>query len=334
MDRVDTIVIGGSAGSLEEIRFILARLDPSLPATLLICKHLGYGSPDVLLDILANGAALPVIEGEENQKLEPGTAVVAGPDAHMLIGQDHVHVRRGAHENNFRPAIDPLFRSAAVYRGPRSIGVVLSGLLDDGASGARAMARTGGRILVRDPAETDFPSMPRAAIAAHPEAEVLGLEDIPRRISELAGCPVEDTWRVPPDIGIELKLASLEGASIATEERLGDLSPYNCPACNGVLWEIDDGPILRYRCHTGHAFTIDALSTAQEEAIDDGLFDALRAHRGRASLLRRLSGRATDDAGRRQFEERAVKAEEDADLIEGIIKGRRNVPVRSRAGRA
>ena len=323
MDRVDTIVIGGSAGSLDEIRFLLGQFGPDLPATLLICKHLAHGSPGNLRDILDAKAALPVVDGEESLALEPGRAVLAASDAHMLIGREHVHIRRGAHENNFRPAIDPLFRSAAVYRGPRAVAVVLSGLLDDGAAGARAMARTGGRILVRDPDTTDFPAMPLAAIAAHPDVEVLGLDEIATRVAELAGSPVRPDWAVPADIGLELKLASLDGASIETEERLGDLSPYNCPACNGVLWEIDDGPLLRYRCHTGHAYTIDALNAAQERAIDNGLFDALRAHRGRASLLKRLSGRAPDASGRRHFADRAAKAEEDAELIEGIIKGRR-----------
>ena len=318
---VDTIVIGGSAGSFTSLKALLAELPKDLPAAVMVCQHHAASSGSHAAHLLAPHSSLPVVVAEDGMDMAPGRVHFAAPDTHLMIGEGHLHLRRGAQENNFRPAIDPLFRSAAVYRGPRAVGVILSGFMDDGAAGARAIARTGGKVLVQDPDESDFPDMPRAALAAVPDAETITLGYLASHIASLAGTPCSDGTVIPWEIGVELKIAALEGASMANEERLGSLSPYNCPHCNGVLWEIEDGPLVRYRCHTGHAYTMQALSAAQEEALDKGLFDSLRAHKGRADLLRRMVGRAAyaDD----RLNERARLVEEDAERLEAIIRQRR-----------
>ena len=323
--RIDTIVVGGSAGSFGVLKTLLAELPTDLPATVLVCQHHSSVGAPRAVELLAPLSALPLREAAEGMPLEPGTAIFAAPDRHMMLGKDHVHLRRGAHENNFRPAIDPLFRSAAVYRGPRAVGVVLSGLMDDGAAGARALVRTGGRILVQSPGHADYPDMPRAALDAVPEAEAVPPEALAARIAALAGTPCEAPGKVPWQIGVELKIAGLEGATMENEERMGTLSPYNCPHCNGVLWEIEDGPMVRFRCHTGHGYTLRTLGAAQEEALDKGLFDALRAHKGRASLIRRMADTATGETSRRMFRDRARKVEEDAERLERIIRERAQV---------
>lgn len=320
---IDTIVIGGSAGSLEEIRMLLSRLPADIPATVLICKHYPTGVTTGLTELLARKSNLTVLDAEDGLRLTLGTAIVASPDTHMMLGEDHIHLRRGAHENNFRPAIDPLFRSAAVYRGPRAIGVILSGLLDDGTAGAGALVRTGGRVLVRSPGQADFPDMPQSVLDTVAGAEALDLPTIAARLIELCGRPAPAPQQIPTDIGIELKIAGLEGATMENEARLGSLSPYNCPHCNGVLWELSDGPTVRFRCHTGHAYTLRSLNEAQEEALDKGLFDALRAHKGRASLVDRLAEQAADGASRSMLKARVRKIEEDAMQLEDIIKSRR-----------
>ena len=316
---IDTIVIGGSAGGFNALRVLLSGLDPDLPAAVLVCLHQPPQAPARTAALLAQHCKLQIETATEGRILSPGRVYVAGPDRHMMIGTDHLHLRRGAHENNFRPAIDPLFRSAAVYRGPRAVGVVLSGLMDDGAAGARAMAGTGGRILVQSPDSAEFPDMPQAALDAIPDAERVELDALAGRLNALAGSPCPAPGEVPWRIGLELKIASLEEADMDTEAKLGELSPFNCPHCNGVLWEIEDGPMTRYRCHTGHAYTMRSLDAAQEEAVDAGLFNALRAHKGRAELIRRMADRLPDRASRETLEERAARITEDAELLERII---------------
>lgn len=324
--RTDTVVIGGSAGCATPLKTILGALPPGLPAAVYVVRH---QAPQFLGGAIApfrHACPLPCRVAEDRMAPEPGTVTFAAFDLHMMLGTDHLHLRRGAHENNFRPAIDPLFRSAAVYRGPRAVAVVLSGLMDDGAAGAKAVADAGGIVLVQDPATADHPAMPRAALAAVPGAEVLPPEAIVRRIAELAGQPCAVPGDVPWQVGVELKINAMEGASIATEERMGDLSPYNCPHCNGVLWEISRDPVVRFRCHTGHAYTLESLNAAQEETLNRGLAEAYRAHRGRASLVRRMMQEAADERLRALYAERADRIEEDAARLESIIKSRRPVP--------
>jgi two-component system chemotaxis response regulator CheB len=252
-----------------------------------------------------------------------GRVVFAPPDVHMMIGREHLHLRRGAHENNFRPAIDPLVRSAAVYRGTRAIGVILSGLMDDGSAGARALRRTGGRVFVQSPDTADFPDMPNAALVAVPEATSIPIENLAAEITLVTDTPVDAPEPVPWEIGVELKIAGLEGASVENENRLGELSPYNCPHCNGVLWQIDDGPMTRFRCHTGHAYTISSLNEMQERALDESLFNTLRAHRGRAALVRQMAKKTPGPDTRRRLEERAARIDEDTERLEEIIRNRK-----------
>ena len=320
-DRIDTIVVGGSAGSLSALKTILGGLPGDLPATVLVCQHLSLVSETDASVLLQPYSALPVRQAREQDPLRPGEVLLAPPDVHMMMGRDHVHLRRGAHENNFRPAIDPLFRSAAVYRATRAVAVVLSGLLDDGAAGARAVARTGGTVLVQDPFEADYPDMPMAALDAVPEAQSRPLSEIAGVLTALVGEAAAPAPAIPWRIGLEMKIAGLEGAGMKNESKLGTLSPFNCPHCDGVLWEIEDGPMIRYRCHTGHGYTEQALSRAQQQALDHQLFSTLRAHRGRAELLRRMATRA-GDAGREMMQKRADLVEEDAERLEAIIRQR------------
>ena len=319
LDRIDCFVIGGSAGAFGAVRRVLSRLPRDFPASILVCIHQSPFAAGQGAALLRKQTGLNVQPARDGAPLDHGTVYVAVPDTHLVIGSDHIHLRRGAHENNFRPAIDPLFRSAAVFRGPRAVAIVLSGLMDDGAAGARAVNRTGGKVLVQDPETADYREMPDAVIAARAGAEVLPLDDIASRMIALAGAPCAPMGEVPWQIGLELKITTMEAASMKNEERLGTLTPFNCPHCNGVLWEIEDGPMTRYRCHTGHAYTATSLSASQEEALDFGLFNALRASRGRAELIRRIAGKEEDERHRERLENRAKKFEEDAEHLEALI---------------
>jgi len=321
--KIDSVFIGGSAGSLRPLREILAALPETFDAAIFVCLHRAHLNITTIATLLRPHISLPITDAEENEPIKRGRVYVASSDHHMMICAEQIHMRRGAHENNFRPAIDPLMRSAAVYRGTRAIGVVLSGLMDDGAVGAKALANVGGKILVQDPLEADYPDMPTAVLDIVAEAECLTIQNISARLQELVGQDAEPTVPVPWRIGVELKIASMEGNTVSTEERLGELTPYNCPCCNGVLWEIDDPDYIRYRCHTGHAYTAKTLNAAQEKALDEGLWSALRAHKGRGELLRNLADRASGETSKKLLEQRMKKIEEDADRLEGIIEGRK-----------
>ena len=317
--RRDLVAVGGSAGGFTALKTLLSELPAGLDAAVFVTLHFASHEVGRAVDLLATHSALPLRTAEDEQPIERGTVTFAPSDAHLLLGPAHVHLRRGPRENGFRPAIDPMLRSAAVHGSTRTIGVVLSGLLDDGASGLRAVRRQGGAALVQAPGDADFPDMPTAALAAVPDAEALPLGGLAARISDLVGRPVPPVRSAPADLLMELKIAGLENATMATEDRLGTLSPYNCPDCNGVLWEIDDGAIVRFRCHTGHAYTLGVLTGAQREALERSLYETLRAHRGHASVLHRMAEGASSDSMRRRYRDRATGYEEDAALLERII---------------
>ncbi|MGB3626524.1 MAG: chemotaxis protein CheB [Henriciella sp.] len=314
------IVIGGSSGAFTALRPLLSSLPADLPAAIFVVLHTGRDDNQLSADLLAAASVLPVRLAKDGGAIEAGTVTLARADHHLLLGDAHVHTKRGPRENNFRPAVDPLFRSAAVFHGPRTIGLVLSGSLDDGAAGALALERVGGTVLAQAPDTASFPSMPEAVLDLVSSARAVNLDDIPAVLSELAASPAEPVRKAPPeDIVIEMKIAGLEGASMAAEEKIGTLSPFNCPDCNGVLWEIEDKKLIRYRCHTGHAFTMRSLSESQSGAMERSLYDALRAHRGRIELIRKLITKADSDRSRQDYMARVTSLEQDAELIEQLL---------------
>ena len=190
--------------------------------------------------------------------------------------------------------------------------------MNDDAAGAQAIARCGKRVLIQHPDTADSPDMLRATLKA------VSLDRLATRLAEIASQPCGLAREIRMEIRLELKIASLEGASMSNEERLGELSPYNCPRCDGVLWEIRDGLPTRFHCHTGHPYTIASLSAVQEEALDHDLFDLLRAHKGRTALLRQMAERSSaHGVSKKLYLERAKLVEEDAQHLEEIIKSRR-----------
>ena len=323
---LDTIVIGGSAGGFIALRELLTLLPGDMPATVLAVLHGSGDERSIAHRLLQPYCAMPIRLAEDGMPIRRGEVVLAPADRHMLMGAGHVHLRRGPRENNFRPAIDPLFRSAAVQRGSRAAGVVLSGLLDDGAAGLRAMAQTGAKALVQSPDDADYEEMPKSALRAVPNAERHDLPGLAERLVHYAGSPVAPPVAPPDEVRIELMIASLEKQDMETVEKLGTLSPFNCPDCNGVLWEIEDGDLRRYRCHTGHAYGEASLSEAQEAALERSLYDTLRAHKGRAELLRRMAKTASARSEAARLMDRARGCEEDAALVEDVLRRQRRVP--------
>lgn len=295
---------------------------PRLPTdevAILVSVHRASPSDSLLESILTDQLERPVIQAEDGLALIEGAVITAPPDRHLLLAAGgKLKVTAGPRENSCRPAIDPLFRSVAVHAGSRAIGVVLTGYLNDGAAGLAAIRRCGGTAIVQDPEEAEYPDMPRAAIGAVPDAEVLALKGIADRIEELLDVPIAPVVPIPRDIVAEAAIAERGGPSMQLEDELGSRSNLTCPHCQGVLWEMRDDAVLRYRCHTGHAYTADAVWDEQNRRVEEALWSAMRAHRERSEIARRLgeqaSGRSKDIWARKQAE-----AHEQAELIRSVL---------------
>lgn len=320
-DRFSNLIgIGGSAGAVPALLELLGSFEPRGDTSVFLVVHRSNESRH-LKPVIERVSKLEVCEPDDCEPIRPNCLYIARPDCHMMLGENHIHLRHGPRENNFRPAIDPLFRSLAVFGSTRAVGVVLSGYLDDGAAGARAIVGNGGKIFVQDPANAMSPDMPRAAISAVGEpAAILEPAALGSKLSEIVAEPVGPHRDADDQVKLEMMIAGLERASMASEESMGDLSPYNCPDCNGVLWEIEDGPLVRYRCHTGHAYTSAALGDRQEEMLERSLFDSLRACRERANFVRNMARR--EGSNSETWEKRAQSYERDCALLEELIKDR------------
>lgn len=321
--RRNLIGIGGSAGAIPALIDLLGSFDPQDDATVFLVVHRSNESQH-LKSIIQRVSKLEVCEPDDCEPMRANCLYIARPDRHMMIGENHIHLRHGPRENNFRPAIDPLFRSLAVFGSTRAVGVILSGYLDDGAAGARAIQGIGGKVMVQDPAEAMSPDMPRATISAVGEPDaIFAAKDLGARLSQTVCEETGPHREVDREVKLEMMIAGLEKASMASEESLGELTPYNCPDCNGVLWEISDGPLTRYRCHTGHAYTSRSLERQQDEMLERSLFDSLRACRERANFVRNLAKR--DATNKDHWTERAQGYERDCALLEALIKDRNPV---------
>lgn len=292
MTTRDIIVIGASAGGFTALQRIVADLPPDLPAALFIVWHLpsdGYG---VLPQVLNRAQTLPAEHALDGEAIVPGRIYVAPPDHHLLVEHGHVRVTRGPKEHRFRPAIDPLFRSAARAYGVRVVGVVLSGALDDGAAGLAAIKRYGGTAIVQDPLDAEVPAMPHNAMRAVAVDYVVPMADMAallvRLSHERVAEPREASMEEDDKTDIEVRIAAGENALAAGVIRLGAPSPYACPDCHGVLLAVKDGELLRFRCHTGHAFSADSLLEAITAGIEDQLWSSVRALEENERLLNHM----------------------------------------------
>ncbi len=315
------IVIGASAGGLQPLHRILDDIPPDLPAAVFVVLHIGAASH--LVEILGRTAALPVMPARSGQRIEPGVIYVAVPDKHLLLHDQHILLRRGPRENLARPAIDPLFRSAASTFGARVIGVVLSGALNDGTAGLRAIKRCGGITVVQQPSDAAVPGMPLSALLYAEIDHVAPAGALAGLLARLVREPAGETPPVPIEIRLEAAIAAQELVGMETDEQLGRPSRFTCPECHGALWEIDDGALLRYRCHVGHAFTADVVLQAQAVQAEEMLWSLMRAHQERAALARRMASQErmqSRHALAEQLLQRARGYDEDAEVIRRLLR--------------
>ena len=282
MPRRDLLVIGASAGGVNALIDALGDGEP-IDAAVLVVLHLAPAGRTSLPEILSRSAKMPAALAEHGRPLQQRTILVAPPDRHLLVGRERVRLSAGPRENRSRPAVDPLFRTAAASHGSRTIAIVLSGMLADGAAGLVSVRRAGGTALVQEPEDAVFPSMPSAALALAGADEVRPACEMRSLIDRLTQEEVEslDERSDEPDV-VELGALGLERVVEG-----GTLTNLTCPECSGSLWEFQDGRVITYRCRVGHAFTADVLVDAQSDGIEDVLWKAVRAHDELASLLLR-----------------------------------------------
>jgi two-component system chemotaxis response regulator CheB len=288
---IDVICIGASAGGVGGLQQLIGRLPAGFGASIFVVLHLPQTGTSVLPSILNRAGKLAVVHAVDGDPIVPGHVYVAPPGFHLTLERHGMRVTRGARENGHRPAIDPLFRSAALAFGPRVAGVVLSGLLDDGTVGLREIKRAGGVALVQDPTDTPWPSMPQNALdhvqidhCARPAA----IGDI--LVNLVAGEPLVAADQSHTERAVrELRVLTMHEDE---RDKPGDPSPYSCPECGGVLWELRDGELLRFGCRVGHAYTSDVLLADQVNTIERALWTALRALEEQGALKRRLAERA------------------------------------------
>jgi two-component system chemotaxis response regulator CheB len=291
MIRRDIIVIGGSAGGVEALMQLCAGLPRDLPAAIFVVQHISPTSKSVLPDLLTRAGPLPAKHPVDGETIMHGQLYVAPPDHHLLLHEGSIMLRRGPQENRTRPAIDPLFRSAAVAYGPRVVGVVLTGLLDDGAAGLVAIKRCGGVCVVQDPADAQWPEMPRRALERNQPDYIVPIGEMAALLSRLSREIAGPRAQVPSALNLEARIAAQEFDPVQTPT-LGQPSRLSCPQCGGVLNEVPDEGTIRFRCQTGHAFTSEGLMVAQTDELERALESAARTHRDRVTLCRRMAEHA------------------------------------------
>ena len=285
------VVVGTSAGGIETLRTLVAALPVEFAAPICVVMHTAPQSPGLLPEILNRAGGLPTMNVSTGMRLDPGRIYVAPPDCHLLVEPGTLRATKGPRENRFRPAIDPLFRSAAQVYGPRAIGVILSGNLDDGVAGLWTIKQLGGIAIVQHPEDALYPSMPLNAIQHVKVDHVVPVSGIAPLLVRLTSVPTEAETPapVPETLEVEVKIAKEENPVDVGLEGIGEPSSYACPECHGVLLQLKEGNRVRFRCHTGHAFSVASLIAAVREGIEDSLWNAIRALEEGGLLMHRMA---------------------------------------------
>jgi two-component system chemotaxis response regulator CheB len=330
----DIIVIGTSSGGVEVLTRLVSRLPETLPAAVFVVLHVRPDAPSLLPAILNRAGLLPAAHAVDAEPIRTGRIYVAPPGMQMYVQRRRVAVERGPRENMHRPAIDPTFRTAAHHHGSRVIGVVASGALDDGTAGLQAVKEAGGIAVVQDPADAVCASMPSHAMDRVAIDYCVKSVDLADLLVRLVHEPAPDQG-APTPVALETR-EEADGTSEfpTTGAAVGVESGLTCPECSGILREVRDGDVLRFRCRVGHAYTSQTMLEAQGDSIERALWTAVRQLEERALLMRKLATAARErghDAVATTFEDRSVALVHEANLLRELIgAGRALEPIESR----
>lgn len=300
MAKRDIIVIGASAGGVEALKTLVSALPADFGATLVVVLHVSPYAPSYLPDILSYVGPLKATHPHDGEPLQQGHIYVAPPDHHLLIEYDRVIVKKGPKENRFRPSIDALFRSAAYNYGSRVIGVVLTGMLDDGTSGLWSVNRMGGLSIIQQPDDALYATMPDSVLQYVDVDYQVPITDLAPLLCQLVDETVPDKPDLPTNeqnrMETEINIAAQDNAFGIGVLDLGDLTPLTCPECNGTLISIKEGKIIRYRCHTGHAYTANSLLADVTQSVEESFWKAVRSLE-EAIILLEQSGKQFYEGG-------------------------------------
>ena len=331
MSGHDIIVVGASAGGVETLCQLVSSLPQDLAAAVFIVLHIPVHGKSMLPTILNRAIAkqhgelssLQARHPTDGELISPGRIYVAPSDKHLLIKDRCIHLARSARENSHRPAIDPLFRTAARSYGQRVVGVILSGLLDDGTAGLAVIKQRGGVAIAQDPEEALYSGMPSSAIENVDVDYILKVGDIAKTLTYLADQPVvESKAPVPQLLEMEANIAHFDLDTMQKINRPGTPSGFACPECSGVLWELQEGKLVRFRCRTGHAYSINSLLAEQNDALEVALWSALRALEEKAALTDRMAKRAqtnSQNISAQRFQTQAQDSQQSAVLVRQML---------------
>jgi two-component system, chemotaxis family, protein-glutamate methylesterase/glutaminase len=317
----DVVVVGASAGGVEALRAMAAGLPAALPASVLVVLHLPTGGTSALADILDRVGPLSASTARDGEPLEHGRIYTARPDHHLLVVDGTVRLSHGPTENGHRPAVNALFRSAAIARGAAVTGVLLSGVLDDGVAGLHAIAQRGGRVVVQDPEDALYRGMPENALRFLTPDHVVPATELGDVLAKITAEQAETTEEAPELMRWEHDLASA-GQHAEGAEVVGLPSEFSCPDCDGVLSDIDGG--RPYRCRVGHAWTAEALLAAQGPVLERALWTAVRTLEEKAALSRRMAGSARARGSQQiaeRYEEQASESSTAAEVLRQQVTG-------------
>ncbi len=322
MAERDLLAIGTSAGGFEALRKLASAFPADLAASVLVVIHLAGEFRSTLDELLTRAGPLPASFAKHGEQLQHRHIYIAPPGRHLLVQGDKLILGVGPRENNARPAIDPLLRSLALCCAPRSIGVILTGMLGDGAAGLYALKSCGGITAVQDPKDASYPEMPATALSKVAPDYVATLAEMPALLRKLVEKPVGKNMPIPEHLKYEVAIAASGNGNIEVLDKLGRRSVLACPDCHGVLWEIVDGELVRYRCHVGHAYSAEAIALALDDDLMRALGSALRALDERIALAQRLQEQANAQHRHHLAGEWARKAREfeaEAKIIRAAI---------------
>jgi two-component system chemotaxis response regulator CheB len=317
MPKRDIIAIGGSAGSTDPLKQLLAGLPADFPASLFVTTHIPSTHHSYLPEVLGSHSKLPVREAVDGQPIERGHVYLPASDRHLLLVDHTLRLGLGPRENMSRPSIDPMFRSAALAYGSRTVGVILSGMLNDGASGLYAIKQVDGTAVVQHPLDCRAADMPRAALEATDVDYVAPAAELSTLLIDIADLDAAPRRPPPEELEIEVEIAAGRRLGPDLLRRLADPAPITCPDCGGVLSEVRGQRPLRYRCQIGHAYSAEELA-AHDEKVDEAIRIALRVMEERVELVERM-GRDARQTGRRAlaelYEQRAIEYQRYAETL-------------------
>jgi two-component system chemotaxis response regulator CheB len=318
------MVIGASSGGVEALRSVVDGLPPDFPAAVFVVLHFPEDVPSALPRILSRAGPLEAVHPEDGDPIEAGRIYVAPPDVHLLVARGRVRIRRGPKENRHRPAVDPLFRTAAFAYGPRVVGVVLTGAGNDGTAGLQSVKQRGGKAVIQDPDDALFSGMPESALEYVDIDHCLPLEKISPLLDRIAREPAEEegAYPVPDDMELESKIAGLDPTVLSSDQRPWEVSHFTCPECSGPLYEIQSGDLVRFRCRVGHAYTAESVLDEKSEELEQALYVALNTLEENALMADRLAARSRNHHhgyAAARFEKRAEELQQQAKIIRRVL---------------